>query len=120
MFSLLIGLIPYLVSNPESRITNAAPPGLVVFKAYKDANGKWWGEPIAEPGPVSISKVKLNTSPKEWLLECPGIGSVTADLIVRERKKALFSDWEDFRKRISGMGPAKILIMKDAGVTLGP
>lgn len=98
----------------------AVPPGKAVIAIEFDAKGRLSGHPIAETGPVSPSKVKLNTSPREWLTACPGIGPALADAVIRERQERFFGSWEDLRERVPGMGPAKLAGLREAGVMLGP
>ncbi|MFZ2958991.1 MAG: helix-hairpin-helix domain-containing protein [Candidatus Ozemobacteraceae bacterium] len=108
-------LRPSIVSLPE-----AIPPGNALIKATTDAFGRYEGVPISEGGPISPSKVKLNTSSREFLLACPGIGPSTADNIISERESAPFSSWNDLKARVPGMGPSKIASLQAAGVTIGP
>lgn len=101
-------------------LAEAVPPGKAVIAVEFDGQGRLAGRPIAETGPISPSKVKLNSSPREWLTACPGIGPAMADALLRERQSGFFTSWDDLRARVPGMGPAKIAGLRDAGVTLGP
>ncbi|MBF0501235.1 MAG: hypothetical protein HQM09_13940 [Candidatus Riflebacteria bacterium] len=108
-------LRPNLISLPE-----AVPPGKATISCSIDEFGRYQGTPIAETGRISPTKVILNTSSREFLLACPGIGSSTADAILRERNCASFSSWDDVKTRVPGMGSAKIAVLQTAGVTIGP
>jgi len=67
---------------------------------------------------ISASRVVINEATHEQLMSCPGIGSKTAALIVKERSFARFYDWRDLHDRVRGMSDTKIETLREAGVRL--
>ena len=120
LVTLAVGILLSLLRPPSLPLAEAVPPGKAIISARLDTLGRLSGTPVAETGPVSPSKVKLNSSPREWLTECPGIGPAMADHLIRERRQSYFSSWEDLLARVPGMGPARIVKLREAGVMLGP
>ncbi|MBI3037918.1 DUF655 domain-containing protein [bacterium] len=120
VFSISATFLFSFFSENSLDFSRAVPPGKALIEARFDQNGQIWGEPLAEYGPISPKNVKINNSSKEFLLACPGIGPAMANRIIEEREKIYFASWEDFEKRVRGIGPSKISELKNAGVTIGP
>jgi len=118
--TLAIGGFLSLMQPDSLPLAEAVPPGKAVIAVEFDGQGRLAGRPIAETGPISPTRVKLNTSTRDWLTACPGIGPAMADALIRERQQGFFASWDDLRARVPGMGPAKIAGLREAGVTLGP
>lgn len=112
-----------LATVGESRgrsVLEAVPPGEMTILAAPDGQGRLWGTPLEERGPVSPKLVRLNTADREGLIACPGIGAALADRILAERTRGPFRDWEDLRRRVTGIGPVLIKRLQEAGVRLDP
>jgi len=110
-------LLLHVVERRED-FGRAVAPGRATIR---DGRGEDpFGTPLAERGPSSPAKVRLNTSSREDLLVCPGIGSATADLILRARAAGPFRDWADLAERVPGMGETRIGRLRQAGVSIGP
>ena len=84
-----------------------------------DLDGVDRGVVLREDGPLAPSHLRINAAGKEELIGCPGIGTETANRILRERSLRLFSDWDDLEQRVSGIGTAKVARLRQAGVTIG-
>ena len=70
-------------------------------------------------GKININSVGRTSSDR--LQKGTGISSKLADLIVEERvRNGSFSSFEDLRKRVKGVGPAKIEKLKDRGWVIKP
>ncbi|HEY9069554.1 MAG TPA: hypothetical protein VIV61_04815, partial [Candidatus Ozemobacteraceae bacterium] len=74
--TLLINLLAAWQAPRGTSPADAVPLGKLVIDASPGADGRMWGEPIAEPGPQAASKVVLNQADRSALLACPGIGPV--------------------------------------------
>ncbi len=98
----------------------AVNPGKATISVREDDQGRLWASEIIETGPISPSKVRINNASREFLLACPGIGPVLANAILQERLGGRFRSWDDLQERVSGLGPAKIEVLKGAGVELDP
>lgn len=110
-----------LAGYGESRglfVLDAVPPGEMTILASGDAQGRLWGDPIEERGPISPKKVHLNVATKEFLCACPGVGPALADRILAERSLGRFLGWKDLKDRVKGIGDAKIARLREAGVTI--
>ncbi|MDD3001241.1 MAG: helix-hairpin-helix domain-containing protein [Candidatus Riflebacteria bacterium] len=62
--------------------------------------------------------VYINEAGFDELVKLPGVGSVTASLIMQEREIRKFNDWDDFTNRVRGMGATKVENLKSLGVRL--
>lgn len=101
-------------------ILDAVPPGKMTILVREDSQGRLWGEPIEERGPISPTKVRINVATQEFLVACPGIGEALAARIIAERARGRFLSWKDLADRVKGLGEAKIAALRQAGVTLDP
>lgn len=120
LFSLVLSGIFFFTESRSADLLKFVPPGRALISVERSADDRLVGEPVLEFGPISVSKIRLNTAPLAELTLCPGIGPVIAQTIITERTKGPFLSWENFESRVSGMGPAKIGALKKAGVQLGP
>ena len=55
---------------------------------------------LAQPAPL-----ELNTASRAQLESLQGIGPSLADKILLARRKGPFTDWNDLRRRVRGVGP---------------
>lgn len=60
--------------------------------------------------------VFINEATFDELVKLPGVGSVTASLIIQEREIRKFNDWDDIIERVKGMGTGKVENLKSLGV----
>jgi hypothetical protein len=74
---------------------------------------------VAELGPISPRKVRINRATREELLACPGLGEAMVDRLLDARRQRPFADWDDLRRRVKGLGPARLDGLRQAGVELG-
>jgi competence protein ComEA len=56
--------------------------------------------------------VELNTAPPEVLSALPRLGPARANAILEARKQAPFRSFEDFDRRVRGIGPATVAAIK--------
>ena len=66
-----------------------------------------------------FAAVDVNKASATELSQIKGIGPATAELIVEERSKSSFRDWDDFIARVNGVGPAKAATFSESGLTVG-
>lgn len=67
---------------------------------------------------AAMAAADVNRASEAELDAVKGIGPGTSKLIVAERKKAAFKDWEDLISRVKGIGEARAANLSDAGVTV--
>ncbi|MEN9775980.1 MAG: hypothetical protein RL322_3050 [Pseudomonadota bacterium] len=75
----------------------------------------------AEDPPALAARLQVdaNTASAPELEQIKGIGPRTAERIVEARERGgRFRDEDDFRKRVSGVGPARLKTMRTAGLIL--
>jgi competence protein ComEA len=68
---------------------------------------------------VALAAVDANTATQVELRQVAGIGPAIAARIVRERRKGPFTDIDDLRQRVKGVGEANLGKMVAAGLTVG-
>lgn len=68
---------------------------------------------------VAMAAVDVNKASEAELDSVKGIGPGTSKLIVTERKKGEFKDWNDFITRVKGVGEKRATHLSDAGLTVG-
>jgi competence protein ComEA len=67
----------------------------------------------------AFAAVDANTADKAALDGIKSIGEKTADAIIAERTKSgKFTDWDDFIRRVKGVGPKNAEKMSGAGLTI--
>ncbi len=101
-------------------VLDAVPPGEMTILVAPDGQGRLWGTPIEERGPMSPRLVRLNEADREALIACPGIGEALAERILAERTHGRFRDWNDLIRRVSGIGPGLVARLQEVGVRLDP
>ncbi|NLM17401.1 MAG: hypothetical protein GX221_06760 [Candidatus Riflebacteria bacterium] len=67
---------------------------------------------------ASPELITFNDATYSELTACKYISPAIADQIIKERKKRPFDDWDDFSKRIKGMGKEKISYYKTIGLKI--
>lgn len=67
---------------------------------------------------LAMAAVDVNKATEAELDGIKGIGPVTSKLIMSERKKGEFKSWEDFIKRVKGVGDDKASKLSEAGLTV--
>jgi competence protein ComEA len=60
----------------------------------------------------------VNKATEAELDNLKGIGPVTSKLILAERKKAHFKDWQDFIDRVKGVGESRAAKFSEEGLTV--
>ncbi|HEY1231568.1 MAG TPA: helix-hairpin-helix domain-containing protein [Ramlibacter sp.] len=68
---------------------------------------------------VAMAAVDAHKATEAELDSVKGIGPGTSKLIVNERKKGDFKDWNDFITRVKGVGEKRATSLSDAGLTVG-
>lgn len=68
---------------------------------------------------VAMAAVDVNKATEAELDSVKGIGPGTSKLILSERKKGEFKDWNDFITRVKGVGEKRATSLSDAGLTVG-
>jgi competence protein ComEA len=68
---------------------------------------------------MAFAAVDVNTADKAALDGIKSIGGKTADAIIAERSKGgKFKDWDDFIRRVKGVGPKNAGKMSASGLTV--
>jgi competence protein ComEA len=67
---------------------------------------------------LAMAAVDVNKATEAELDGVKGIGPATSKLIMAERKKAPFKNWEDFTARVKGVGDARAAKLSDEGLTI--
>lgn len=67
---------------------------------------------------AAMAAVDINKATEAELDGLSGIGPATTQLILNERKKREFKDWDDVMKRIKGIGEARAAKLSAAGLTV--
>jgi competence protein ComEA len=67
---------------------------------------------------VAMAAVDVNKASEADLDNVKGIGPVTSKLIMAERKKAPFKNWEDFISRVTGIGETRAAKLSEDGLTV--
>ena len=68
---------------------------------------------------VAMAAVDVNRATDAELDGVKGIGPVTSKLIMTERKKGEFKNWEDFIARVKGVGENRAAKLSAEGLTVG-
>ena len=68
---------------------------------------------------LAMAAVDVNQATEAELDSVKGIGPGTSRLILKERRKAPFTDWHDFISRVKGVGEVRATHLSDAGLTVG-
>jgi competence protein ComEA len=67
---------------------------------------------------IAMAAVDVNKATDAQLDAVKGIGPVTTKLIMTERKKGEFKNWEDFIERVKGIGESKAAKLSAEGLTV--
>lgn len=67
---------------------------------------------------LAMAAVDVNKGTEAQLDAIKGIGPVTSKMIVSERKKGDFKNWEDFIERIKGVGETRAAKLSVEGLTV--
>jgi competence protein ComEA len=68
---------------------------------------------------AAFAAVDINKASEAELDSIKGVGPATSALIVAERKKSEFKNWEDFIARIKGVGEKSAAKFSAEGMTVG-
>jgi len=68
---------------------------------------------------LAMAAVDVNKATEAELDAVKGIGPITSKLIMSERKKGEFKNWEDFITRVKGVGEGKAAKLSAEGLTVG-
>lgn len=68
---------------------------------------------------AAFAAVDVNKATEAELDGIKGVGPATSKLILNERKKAEFKDWEDLMHRVKGIGEARASRLSAEGLTVG-
>jgi hypothetical protein len=115
---LLLGVWSALIPPRARHITEAWPDGPATFDVGRQNGHGYQLNSVEEHHTISADRVAINEATHAQLMLCPGIGSKTAALIVRERKFGKFYDWRDLHDRVKGMSNTRIENLQEAGVKL--
>ena len=67
---------------------------------------------------LAMAAVDVNKASEAELDGVKGIGPATSKLIMEERKKAPFKNWEDFTARVKGVGDARAAKLSEEGLRI--
>jgi competence protein ComEA len=67
---------------------------------------------------VAMAAVDVNKATEAQLDGVKGIGPVTSRLILSERKKGEFKDWQEFIDRVKGIGEHRAARLSQEGLTI--
>ncbi|HSW16922.1 MAG TPA: helix-hairpin-helix domain-containing protein [Ramlibacter sp.] len=67
---------------------------------------------------IVMAAVDINKATEAELDGIKGVGPSTTQLIVSERKKSAFKDWDDLIARVKGIGPARATKLSKEGLTV--
>lgn len=68
---------------------------------------------------MAMAAVDVNKATEAELDSVKGIGPTTSKLIVSERKKGEFKNWDDFITRVKGVGEKRATHLSESGLTVG-
>ncbi len=107
-----------MTASSAIQLKDAWPDGPAQIVVGENAAGNLEFRELHEKHRKKPTHVVINEATYEELVQCPGIGSKTASLILLERQFGQFADWRDLQDRIKNVGEAKILRLQEAGVKL--
>jgi competence protein ComEA len=67
---------------------------------------------------LAMAAVDVNKATDAQLDGVKGVGPVTSKLILSERKKGEFKDWQDFIDRVKGIGDSRAAKLSAEGLTV--
>lgn len=68
--------------------------------------------------PLAAAALEINTATRAELEQVNGIGVAMTERVLVERARAPFRDWDDFQRRVKGMGGARIERLQGQGLTV--
>ena len=68
--------------------------------------------------PAQPAPLELNTATRAQLESLQGIGPGLAEKILLARRKGLFQDWNDLRRRVRGIGPKLATKLSSQGLVV--
>ena len=68
--------------------------------------------------PAAIAEVEANTATAAELTSIRGIGSGTAQKIIKQRQEGSYKSWSDLIKRVKGIGKKKALKLSASGLSV--
>jgi competence protein ComEA len=68
--------------------------------------------------PWSLAEVEINRASQAELERLSGVGPQLSARILSARANRFFSDWEDLRRRVSGLGPRQAARLSKDGLTV--
>jgi len=119
LFTLVGSLVAWIAQPSLPPLHDAIPPAKIVAEVTRDDAGRRVGRVVEEQGPWAARNVIINLADNEALQAIPGIGTSTAEAILRERQRGgLFLDWADFERRVPGIGLSRVQELQKQGVRL--
>jgi hypothetical protein len=116
---LLMGIHAAITPPGKLHISEAWPDGAAnIAISFEDSGKHNLNSAKQSDKKISATRVVINEATHEQLMSCPGIGSRTAALIVKERAFTRFYDWRDLHDRVKGMSNTRIDNLKEAGVRI--
>ena len=67
---------------------------------------------------LALAAVDVNKATEAQLDAVKGVGPVTSRLILSERKKSDFKNWDDFIGRVKGIGDSRAAKLSGEGLTV--
>ncbi|HAE37553.1 MAG TPA: hypothetical protein DCG57_02805 [Candidatus Riflebacteria bacterium] len=115
---LILGAWPAIFPPAARHLSHVWPDGPATLVVRQTDDFGLQLEQVNEHHNLAADRVIINEATHEQLVICPGIGSKTAALIIKERSFGKFYDWRDLKTRVKGISSSKIEILQDAGVKL--
>lgn len=115
---LLAGLYFQMTASSAIQLKDAWPDGPAQIVVGENTSGNLEFRELHEKHKKKATHVVINEATHEELMQCPGIGTKTASLILTERQFGQFVDWRDLQDRVKNIGEAKILRLQETGVKL--
>ena len=66
-----------------------------------------------------LQAVEVNQASQAELERLRGIGPAMSEQLIEQRTQRPFSDWDDLRRRVRGLGPASMRRLSAEGLTIG-
>lgn len=118
LLPLLIGLVTIIVNSYYVPVDKVVLPGIATIVAKQGSDGNYYATKVIDNRPVSLDRVRINSSGYDDLIRCPGLNKKVVNLIINERNHKKFLDWRDLKDRIRGINDSKVEMLIDAGVKL--
>lgn len=115
VLTLILGTGVKLFSPQRTHLTDVVPTGTLQISTGREPIII---QEIEQTGNTAPDHVIINEATHADLMACPGIGSVTASLIIAERRFGKFFDWRDLDTRVKNISTGKIKTLQEAGVRI--